>query len=70
MYVKFCKIGRAHPPKRETLNGLIDLIRWNNVYEADNLVRAMECLASHAHEAHRFDSTDEALGALLELSRE
>lgn len=59
-----CRLCRTPAPKRETLKGLIDLIRWHNVYDADNLVRAMEGLAPHAHKVDRFDFTDKALGSL------
>jgi adenylate kinase family enzyme len=59
------KFGLAHAPKRETFKGLIELLRWNHAYDTDNLARAMDSLAPHAHKLHRFDSADEALRCLL-----
>ena len=42
------KLGLAKG-KRETLRGLIALLRWNYGYDNDNLVRALSVLEEHKH---------------------
>lgn len=60
------KLGLAPAPKRQMFKGLIELLRRNHPYDTDNLTRAMECLAPHAHNLHRFGSADEAFRSFSE----
>ena len=63
----FRKFGFVETTKKETLAGLVSLIRWNHAYDGDNLGRALACLKPHEHKLHTFSSADQAAAFVLGL---
>ncbi|MBN2307832.1 MAG: DNA topology modulation protein FlaR [Candidatus Hydrogenedentes bacterium] len=59
------KLGLERAVKKETLAGLIGLLRWNHGYDNDNLARALDALEPYEHKVHAFRSADAAAAFLL-----
>lgn len=57
------KLG-LEPDKKETLRGLITFLKWNRLYDGDNLARSLAILDDQARPYIRCASLDEVVAAL------
>ncbi len=59
------RLGIEKTSKKETISGLVALLRWNHGYDGDNLARALKQLQAHEGKVHTFRKADQAVACVL-----